>query len=86
VCQPNQPFVVLSSKRWKAAASGGSLSGTLLPCWVHTMAPRAGLKINDEGLLIDETSGQVINEYGATRFDVAVRGACHKLRPQALGG
>ncbi len=34
----------------------------------------AGLYVNEEGLLVDEKSGEVINEYGATRFDVAVRG------------
>lgn len=32
-----------------------------------------GLYVNDEGLLVDEKTGQVVNEYGATRFDVAVR-------------
>ncbi|KAK9816968.1 hypothetical protein WJX72_007598 [[Myrmecia] bisecta] len=32
-----------------------------------------GLSLNDEGLLVDEKTGKVINEYGATRFDVAVR-------------
>ena len=33
----------------------------------------AGLKLTEDGLLIDEKTGEVINEYGATRFDVAVR-------------
>ena len=33
----------------------------------------AGLYLNEEGLLVDEKTGEVINEYGATRFDVAVR-------------
>jgi hypothetical protein len=38
------------------------------------IALHAGLSINDQGLLIDEKTGKVINEMGATRFDVAVTG------------
>lgn len=41
---------------------------------------RAGLTLNDEGLLVDEKTGEVINEYGATRFDVAVRGEGQRLQ------
>ncbi len=38
-------------------------------------AGTTGLAINSEGLLIDEKTGDVINEFGATRFDIAVHGA-----------
>jgi putative lipoic acid-binding regulatory protein len=31
------------------------------------------LRLTSDGLLVDEKTGEVINEYGATRFDVAVR-------------
>lgn len=34
----------------------------------------SGLVLNSEGLLIDEKTGEVINEFGATRFDIAVHG------------
>lgn len=45
-----------------------------------SLALCAGLRINDQGLLIDEKTGEVINEMtGATRFDVAVRGAPPRL-------
>lgn len=38
--------------------------------YAHTFT---GLKVNDDGDLIDAKTGEVINEYGATRFDVATR-------------
>ncbi len=35
-----------------------------------------GLCISEDGqYLIDSATGKVVNEFGATRFDVAVRGA-----------
>lgn len=45
-------------------------SNSVLDCGIHA----AGLVLNSEGLLIDEKTGEVINEFGATRFDIAVHG------------
>jgi hypothetical protein len=44
----------------------------------RSLSPRlsfksADLRLTEQGLLVDEKTGEVINEYGATRFDVAVR-------------
>jgi putative lipoic acid-binding regulatory protein len=39
----------------------------------HSAPHFAGLCINEDGELVDEKTGKVINEFGATRFDVAVR-------------
>ncbi len=44
-------------------------------------ADAAGLAINDAGLLVDEKSGKVINEFGATRWDVSVRALRGELDP-----
>mmetsp|Transcript_38572 Transcript_38572/g.83880 ORF Transcript_38572/g.83880 Transcript_38572/m.83880 type:complete len:249 (-) Transcript_38572:73-819(-) len=35
--------------------------------------PFEGLKLDDKGDLIDEKTGKALNDFGATRFDVAVR-------------
>lgn len=40
-----------------------------------------GLRISEEGLLIDEYTGKTVNEFGATRFDVAVRALRGDLDP-----
>lgn len=40
-----------------------------------------GLEISDDGFLIDTKTGKVINEFGATRFDVAVRALRGELDP-----
>jgi len=55
-------------------------------CWLpgnQVMKPAAvwlaGLYIDEAGLLIDEKSGKAVNEFGATRFDVTVRGSRHTL-------
>ncbi|GLC37165.1 hypothetical protein PLESTB_000987000 [Pleodorina starrii] len=40
-----------------------------------------GLQINEDGFLIDTKTGKVINEMGATRFDVAVRALRGELDP-----
>lgn len=40
----------------------------------------AGLTISDDGqYLVDSKTGNTINEFGATRFDVAVRGVGFSL-------
>eukprot|EP00882_Tetradesmus_deserticola_P017115 GHRQ01018317.1.p1 GENE.GHRQ01018317.1~~GHRQ01018317.1.p1 ORF type:complete len:189 (+),score=42.57 GHRQ01018317.1:304-870(+) len=39
------------------------------------------LEISDEGDLFDKKTGKVINEFGATRFDVAVRALRGELDP-----
>jgi hypothetical protein len=41
----------------------------------------AGLVISEEGDLVDTKTGKVINEFGATRFDVAVRALRGELDP-----
>jgi hypothetical protein len=41
----------------------------------------AGLKINENGLLIDEKTGEVINEYGATRFDLKLAALNGQFQP-----
>jgi hypothetical protein len=41
----------------------------------------AGLVISQEGDLVDTKTGKVINEFGATRFDVAVRALRGELDP-----
>lgn len=41
----------------------------------------ADLSINEDGFLIDTKTGKVINEFGATRFDVAVRALRDELSP-----
>ncbi len=43
----------------------------------------AGLSINEQGLLVDEASGKVINDLGATRWDVAVSAMRGLLDPPA---
>ncbi len=43
----------------------------------------AGLQLNEAGLLIDENTGKVVNEMGATRFDVAVKALRGELDPPA---
>eukprot|EP00775_Hariotina_reticulata_P004110 gene4110-4356_t len=40
-----------------------------------------GLEISEDGFLIDTKTGKVINEFGATRFDVAVRALRGELDP-----
>jgi hypothetical protein len=40
-----------------------------------------GLQISKEGDLVDTKTGKVINEFGATRFDVAVRALRGELDP-----
>lgn len=50
---------------------------------LSTLILPPGLSINDQGLLIDEKSGKVINEFGATRFDVAVTAMRGMLDPPA---
>jgi hypothetical protein len=42
----------------------------------------AGLVISQEGDLVDTKTGKVINEFGATRFDVAVRALRGELDPE----
>lgn len=49
-----------------------------LPCCVHM---HADLSISEDGFLIDNKTGKVINEFGATRFDVAVRAMRDELSP-----
>lgn len=39
------------------------------------------LRISEDGFLIDGKSGKVINEFGATRFDVSVRALRGELNP-----
>ncbi|KAH7623947.1 putative LanC-like protein 3 [Nannochloris sp. 'desiccata'] len=39
------------------------------------------LKITDQGLLIDEKTGEVINEYGATRFDIKMAALNGQFQP-----
>ena len=42
-----------------------------------------GLAVNEEGDLVDAATGKAINEFGATRFDVAVRALRGELSPEA---
>jgi hypothetical protein len=39
------------------------------------------LKITEKGLLIDEKTGEVINEYGATRFDIKMAALNGQFQP-----
>jgi putative lipoic acid-binding regulatory protein len=39
------------------------------------------LKITEQGLLIDEKTGEVINEYGATRFDIKMAALNGQFQP-----
>jgi len=39
--------------------------------------------VNEAGDLVDATTGKAINEFGATRFDVAVRALRGELSPEA---
>uniref|UniRef100_A0A7R9V4J9 DUF493 domain-containing protein n=1 Tax=Chlamydomonas euryale TaxID=1486919 RepID=A0A7R9V4J9_9CHLO len=41
------------------------------------------LQLTDDGILIDEKTGKQINEFGATRWDVAVRAMRGELDPPA---
>eukprot|EP00955_Chlamydomonas_euryale_P033417 347701-Chlamydomonas_euryale.AAC.13 len=44
------------------------------------------LQLTDDGILIDEKTGKQINEFGATRWDVAVRAMRGELDPPAWEG
>eukprot|EP00884_Botryococcus_braunii_P013330 jgi/Botrbrau1/21999/Bobra.0024s0015.1 len=48
------------------SSKNGSFSSSEIPEQLQ------GLVLNSEGLLIDEKTGELINEFGATRFDIAV--------------
>lgn len=47
--------------------------------YICAPASPTDLVITDEGLLMDQKTGEVINQFGATRFDVAVRGEAPAL-------
>jgi putative lipoic acid-binding regulatory protein len=46
-----------------------------------TSHAHSGLTITEQGLLVDELNGQVVNQLGATRFDVAVTAMQGALDP-----
>lgn len=47
------------------------------------MLPTTGLEIRGNGDLVDTKTGKVLNDFGATRFDVAVRALRGQLDPAA---
>lgn len=50
-------------------------------CFFSSLPLFADLKITDQGLLIDEKTGEVINEYGATRFDIKMAALNGQFQP-----
>lgn len=64
----------LSTVEGELIGGGSSLDESTAPALCHPMPQ--GLCISEDGqYLIDSATGKVVNEFGATRFDVAVRGA-----------
>ena len=61
----------------RRADGGGSAGGSGSGSSESEMPPELeGLCISEDGqYLIDSKTGKQVNEFGATRFDVAVRGA-----------
>ena len=47
--------------------------------------PFEGLKLDNNGDLVDTKTGKALNDFGATRFDVAVRAMRGEMSKQYVG-